>query len=133
MTDADIEVVRANSAAFSARDVDGMLALFHPDATVVDLRRFGFGSFSGHDELRVYYQGIVSSALEMHERLDVLAAGAGVVAADCELRGILVTEPAGPEVSATYALVVRLREGRIDRLEVCEDADHALEVSGLRS
>jgi ketosteroid isomerase-like protein len=133
MSAADVDLVRANSAAFSARDVDTMLRCYREDAVVVDLRRVGFGTFSGHDELRAYYQGIVDSAAEMREDLEVLASADGLVAAHCALRGRLAGDPGGPEVGAEYGLVVRLRDGLIERLEVCEDGAHALEVSGLRA
>lgn len=89
MSEADIALVLKNSAAFSARDVDGMLRCYAPDAEVVDRRRFGFGSFTGHAELRTYYEGIVGSAADLHEELRVLEAADGIVVADCELSGHL--------------------------------------------
>jgi ketosteroid isomerase-like protein len=131
MPERDLEVVHANNAAFSARDVEGMLRCYAPDAVVEDRRRVGFGSFSGHDELRSYYRGIVDSACELHEDLEVLAAAGGVVVAHCNLRGRLASDPTGPEVGAEYGLVVRIEDGLIRRLDVCEDGDHALELSGV--
>jgi ketosteroid isomerase-like protein len=131
MPSGDLDVVRANNAAFSARDVDGMLRCYAPDAVVEDRRRVGFGSFRGHDELRAYYRGIVDSACELHEDLEVLAAAGGVVAAHCRLRGRLASDPTGPEVGAEYGLVLRIEDGLIARLDVCEDGDHALELSGV--
>jgi ribosome-associated heat shock protein Hsp15 len=58
----DVDVVLASNAALNRRDVDGMLAVYAPDAEVVDRRRVGFGSFAGRDELHGLYTGIVSSA-----------------------------------------------------------------------
>jgi ketosteroid isomerase-like protein len=132
MPDDELAVVRANNAAFSARDVEGMLALYREDATVVDRRRVALGSFSGRDELRAYYRGIVDSAVELHEDLEVLVSAAGVVVAHCALRGRLATDPTGPEVGAEYGLVVQVEEGLIARLDVCDDGEHALEVAGLK-
>ena len=128
MEDADTAVVRANSDAFSARDVDAMLRWYAADAEVVDRRRFGFGNFRGHDELRTYYEGIVGSAADLHEKLEIVKSANGVVVADCELSGHLATDPAGPLVSAVYALVITLRDGLIARLEIHEDAEAALEM-----
>ena len=128
MEDADLTVVRTNSAAFGARDVEGMLRCYAADAEVVDRRRFGFGSFRGHDELRTYYEGIVGSAADLHEKLEVVHAADGVIVADCELSGHLATDPAGPLVSAVYALVITLRDGLIARLEIHEDVEAALET-----
>ena len=131
MDNPDVALVQANSAAFSARDVETMLGFYHPEATVVDCRRVGFGSFTGHEELRAYYRGIVESALEMRETLEVVAARDGKVAARCELRGILAADPTGPEVSAEYGLLATIEDGLIVRLDVCEDGDHAVELGGL--
>ena len=131
MSETDVAVVRANNEAFSRRDVDAMLALYRPDAVVADRRRVALGTFTGHDELRPYYSGIFESASVLRETLTVLADGDGVVAARCELRGQLASDPTGPEVGAEYGLVVRIEDGLITSLDICEDGDHALELSGL--
>lgn len=127
--DDDVEVVRRNSAAFSARDVDAMLRCYAADAEVIDQRRLGFGHFTGHAELRGYYEGITHSAADMHEELEVLASAGGVVVAHCELSGHLASDPTGPAVGATYGLVVTLRDGLIQRLDIHEDGQEALRVS----
>ncbi len=126
-----LEVVRANSAAFSAMDVDAMLALYADDAEVVDRRRVSIGSFRGHDELRAYYLSIFHSAAELHEDLTVVAERDGVVAAHCELRGRLAADPTGPDITVVYGLAMEIRDGKIVRLEIGEDGDHALELTGL--
>lgn len=128
MNEADIALVRRNSAAFSARDVDAMLRCYAPDAEVVDRRRFGLGSFTGHGELRTYYDGIVGSAADLHEELRVLEARDGVVVAGCELSGHLAADPAGPLVSALYGLVISVRDGLIARLDVYDDGEAALDA-----
>ena len=128
MNDAAIAVVLQNSAAFSARDVDGMLRCYAADAEVHDRRRFGFGSFTGHEQLRTYYEGIVGSAADMHEELHVLEASGDVVVAACELSGHLASDPSGPLVSAPYGLVITVRGGLIARLEVHDDGAAALEA-----
>ena len=128
----DVDVVLASNAALNRRDVDGMLAVYARDAEVVDRRRVGFGSFSGHDELRGLYSGIVSSAASFHEDVDVRATGNGLVVAHCEVRAKLATDPNGPEVGAEYGFVVTVRDGLIARLELFDDGDEALAASGLR-
>jgi ketosteroid isomerase-like protein len=129
-----VDVVRANSEAFSARDVDAMLVLYAPDAVVEDRRRMGLlGTFRGHDELRPYYLGIVNAAATLHERLDVVAADGEVVVCDCELRGRLAADPDGHEVTAPYGLVLWIREGLIRRLEIWEDGSAALAESPLQA
>jgi ketosteroid isomerase-like protein len=131
MSEAELALVQRNSAAFSARDVDGMLQCYAPDAVVVDLRRVGFGTFTGHDQLRAYYGGIFDAAFDLHEDLTVVAHREGLVAAHCDLRGRLAHDPGGPELGAEYGLVLHLRDLQIVKLEVCENGEHALEVSGL--
>ncbi len=128
----ELDVVHANSAAFSRMDVDAMLEHYAPDAEVVDRRRVSIGTFRGHDELRPYYLSIFHSAAELHEELRVLAHRDGMVVTHCELRGRLADAPAtAPEVVVPYGLVIHLRDRRIQRLELYEDGEHALAESGL--
>jgi hypothetical protein len=126
-----VDVVQANSAAFTAMDVDAMLALYAEDAEVHDRRRVSMGTFTGHDELRAYYLSIFHSAETLRETLEVLAEGDGVVAAHCELWGRLTGDTAGSGVTVTYGLAIWLEDDRIARLEIAEDAEHARELAGL--
>jgi ketosteroid isomerase-like protein len=132
MSDRDVDVVLANSAAFSRRDVDAMLAMYTPDAAVVDHRRVGFGTFRGHAELRPYYESIFHTAAEMREEMTVLAARDGCVVVHCDVIGRLANAPASaPEVTVPYGMIVRLEEGRIALLELYEDGEAALDASGF--
>ncbi len=127
MPEADLAVIRASSAALSARDVDGMLANYAPDAVVVDRSGLGLGEIRGHDALRVYYQGIVGSAAALREDFKVVAdRGDGVVVTDCELWARLPSDPTGNGITAQYALTVTVRDGLIRRLEIHADAAAAL-------
>ena len=127
-----VATVRRNSAAFSARDVDGMLACYAPDAVVRDLRHGGLlGNFTGHDELRTYYLGIFHMAAWLREDLEILAVGGDVVVADCELHGRLATDQDGREMTAPYGLLMTIRDGLIHRLDIYGDGREALEASGL--
>ena len=127
-----VAVVQANSAAFSRMDVDAMMALYAPDAEVVDRRRVSMGTFRGHGELRPYYLSIFHSASELHEELRVLAHRDGIVVADCELRGRLAEAPVStPDVVVPYGLVLHLRDGKIRLLELYESGEDALAESGL--
>jgi ketosteroid isomerase-like protein len=112
-------------------DLDTMLTHYAPDAEMVDRRRVSVGTFKGHDELRPYYLSIFHSASELEEHLTVIASAPGLVVADCELRGRLASEPHGTEVTVIYGMVLHIEDGLIRRLELAEDGDHALELSGL--
>src|SRR3954453_12560585 len=129
--DDDIAVIRANSSAFSDRDVDTMLTYYAPDAVVADQRRHGLGTFTGHAELRPYYLSIFHAVDAMREQLEGLAAGGGVVVCHCELWARLPTDRSGAGFNAPYGMVLTLRDGLITRLEVYEDGAAALEASGL--
>jgi ketosteroid isomerase-like protein len=131
MATADRDVVLANSAAFSAMDVDAMLAWYAEDAEVVDRRRVSMGTFRGHEELRAYYLSIFHSASALREDLAIVGSADGVVAAHCELWGRLASDRTGSGITVTYGLALQIRDGRIARLEIAEDGEHALELAGL--
>ncbi len=127
-----LEVVRANSEAFSRMDIDAMLGFYAEDAEMADQRRVSLGTFRGHDELRAYYLSIFHSASELHEELRVVAHDGGKVVAHCELRGRLAAAPARTaDVVVPYGLVFDVRDGRIARLDLYESGDDALDASGL--
>ncbi len=123
---AAVDVVRRSSAAFSARDIDAMLANYAPDATVVDRSGLGLGEQHGHAELRPYYESIMHSAEVMQETFTVVAEADGLVVTDCELWARLVADPAGNGITANYGLVITVREGLIARLEIHPDGHAAL-------
>ena len=125
-------VVLANSAAFSNRDVEGMLRFFAPDAVAVDLRPSGFGEYHGHEALRAYYGGIFDNAAELHEELEIVSAADGCVVADCHTRVRLASTVGSGDLEVAYAMMLLLVEGRITRLEVHADRTSALEASAAR-
>jgi len=128
----DVAVVRANSAAFSDRDVDSMLALYAEDAVVTDHRHLGLGTFTGHGELRPYYLGIFHSVDALREDLRVLASGDdGVVVTHCETWARIPTDRSGAGLTTVYGMIVRVRDGKIAALDVYLDGEEALEASGL--
>src|SRR5256885_16496534 len=110
-TDDDIAVVRANSAAFSDRDVDTMLTCYAPDAVVADQRRHGLGTFTGHAELRPYYLSIFHPVDAMREQLEVLAARDGAGVCHCELWARLPTARSGAGLNAPHGTVLTFRGG----------------------
>ncbi len=122
MPPSNIEVVRANSEAFSRRDADAMLQFYAPDAVVIDRRNVGWGEFRGHEALRSYYQGLFDNADELREDLEVVSEEGDVVVTACTLHGRLTGQPDGPEVTFDYALRIRLANGLIATLDIYEDA-----------
>jgi ketosteroid isomerase-like protein len=125
MPPAAADTVRANSAAFSRRDVEAMLDLFAPDASVLDRRPVGWGEFRGHAALRSYYQGLFDNAARLNEELEVVFEDGGTVVASCRVRAQLAGQPAEDEVSFDYALRVTVGDGLIETLEIYEDVQAA--------
>ena len=115
-------VVRANSEAFSRRDVGAMLELFAPDAVVRDRRVVGWGDFLGRDAIRAYYEGLFDNAEEIFEDLAVASASGDVVVASCRTTARLAGQPDAALVSFEYALKVTLADGLIKSLEIYESA-----------
>jgi len=127
MSAADVEVVQRASDAFSAQDIDAMLATYARDAIVVDRSGLGLGEMHGHDELRPYYLSIMHSASTMKETFKLVAdRGDGMLVTDCELSARLAADPHGNGITAQYALVITVREHLIQRLEIHVDAAAAL-------
>jgi ketosteroid isomerase-like protein len=121
MPRSNLDTVRANSEAFSRRDVDAMLELHAPDAVVVDRRPVGFGEFRGHDAIRSYYAGLFDNTSGLHEHLEVVEERGDVVVASCHLRARLAGADAD-EVTFDYALRIGIAGGLIATVEIFESA-----------
>ncbi len=122
MSRANAAIVHANSAAFSRRDENGMLAFYAPDAVVIDRRAVGWGEIRGHDALRSYYQGIFDNAEELHEALEIVSDEGDVVVASCRLTVHLVGQPDAPPVEFGYALRIAFADGAIQSMEIFDNA-----------
>jgi ketosteroid isomerase-like protein len=125
MPPSNIDVVRANSRAFSRCDVDAMLELYAFDAVVIDRRPVGWGEFRGRDALRSYYQGLFDNVAGMHEDLDVVAEHGDVIVASCRLKAGIADQPDSGEVTFRYALRIALADGLIASIDIYDDADAA--------
>ena len=121
----NVDVVQANSAAFSRRDLAAMLKLFDTDALVFDRRPVGFGEFRGHDAISAYYQGLFDNLDKVDENLKVVSEQDGVVIASCHLEAVLTGQPDDEPVTFDYALKVGVEDGRITSLEIFDDAEAA--------
>ena len=122
MSRTNAEIVRANSAAFSRRDENGMLEFYAPDAVVIDRRAVGWGEFRGHDALRSYYQGLFDNAAELREDLEIVSDEDDLIIASCRVTVHLAGQPDAPPVEFEYALRIALADGAIQSMEIYEDA-----------
>jgi ketosteroid isomerase-like protein len=120
VTPGNVEIVRSNSDAFSRRDVEAMLVLWAPDATMSDRRAVGWGEYRGRDALRAYYLGLFDNVGALNEDLSVVSSEGDVVVVTCHTRVQLAGDPDG-EVTFDYAMRITLAEGLITSLEIFED------------
>jgi ketosteroid isomerase-like protein len=128
----DVEVVLANNAAFNRRDIEAMLECYADDALVTDHRHLGgMGDHRGHGALRAYYGSIFDNTTDIREDMKVLGAGEDVVATHCRTIAHLPSEIGSESIELTYGMVLWMRDGRIQTLEVYEDGDAALAAAGL--
>lgn len=118
----NVDVVRANSEAFSRRDAGAMLEFYSPDAVVIDRRAVGWGEFRGRDALRSYYQGLFDNVAELHEELDAVSDEGDVIVATCRLTARLAGQSDGGEVTFEYALRISLADGLIESIDIHDDA-----------
>lgn len=125
MSRANAAVVRENSAAFSRRDVDGMLEFYAPDAVVRDRRSVGWGEFRGHDAVQSYYQGLFDNADQLDEDVTIVSDEDDLVIASCRLTAHLAGQPDVPPLEFEYALRIAFADGAIESMEIYEDADAA--------
>jgi ketosteroid isomerase-like protein len=121
----NVDVVQANSEAFSRRDVDAMLEFYAPEAVVIDRRSVGWGEFRGHDELRSYYQGIFDNVAEVHEDLEVVTEDGDVIVASGHVSVRLAGQPDAGDVTFDYALRITLVDGLIVAMDIYDDANAA--------
>jgi ketosteroid isomerase-like protein len=121
----NVDIVHANSDAFSRRDLEGMLEFYSPDAVILDRRPIGWGEFRGHATIGSYYQGIFDNASELNEDLEVVNEQGDTVIASCQLTGTLAGQDDGPHVRLDYALRITLTDGLITTMEIFDDAEAA--------
>jgi ketosteroid isomerase-like protein len=121
---ANVDIVVANSEAFSRRDAEAMLALWAPDATMSDRRAVGWGEYQGRDALRAYYLGLFDNVSALHEDLEVVSSEGDAVVVTCHTRAQLAGDPEA-EVTFAYAMRITLSAGLITSLEIFEDVEAA--------
>jgi ketosteroid isomerase-like protein len=124
MASANVDIVLANSEAFSRRDADAMLELWTPDATMADRRPVGWGEYSGRDALRAYYLGLFDNVASLNEDLSVVSAEGDIVVVSCHTTAALAGDPEDA-VTFDYAMRITLSGGLIVSLEIFEDVDAA--------
>jgi ketosteroid isomerase-like protein len=127
----DLETVRRTYEAFNRRDMDTILASFHPDAEWHPiLAELGGGVFRGHDEIRSMIDEIHDTLDDFEiEVQDVVDAGRGLVFVFVRSRGR--GKASGVTADVSVVTVVEMRDGLGTRVWSYASLDHALAAAGL--
>jgi ketosteroid isomerase-like protein len=127
----NVELVRRSFEAMSAWDIDGLLALYHPEVEFLPLTGtlVETGGYRGHEGVRAYLT-------EARDLWDVLEPDGHqfedfgdcvVVAGSCRVRG----RASGAETKPECAWVIGLREGLIVSHRTCSTLAEAEKVAGV--
>jgi ketosteroid isomerase-like protein len=132
MSEQNVEMARAFFAAYNARDVDGVIDLLAPDATVTTLSQHG-GLPARRweaDQIRRYFEELEQVWVEVRAEIeDYRVHGDYVVA----LGRISATgRSSGLQLDSPLATTFLVRGSQIARVDSFSDADEALEAAGLR-
>ena len=122
----DEQVVAAIFDAFARRDLDAVLALFDPEAEIwpqgtaerVDRTK----PYRGHDGLRRYLADVEEVWEDLQVEPGELRSVAGSVVAFGTARG---TPRTGPPIEQPVIWTIRLRHGRVTRIQVVATAAEA--------
>ena len=131
MPGANTEVVRRAIAAYNRRDFDAMRALNQPDVQVDWSASLGLeaGVYEGLEDVLRFFQTFLETFEEVHlEPERFIESGALVVVPNvAHMRG-----RHGIETVARSTLVFEVRDGRVARLCLYQNAREALEAAGAR-
>ena len=127
MSEENVEVVRRVNAAFAARDLEGFVALHHPDVEVIMLRSAIEGPYRGHEGVR----RMASEAFQIADlqlRIDEVR--------DCGDNRVLVLghqhgTVGGVAFDHVLAEVFWIDAGKVRRAHSFPTVDEALAAAGL--
>jgi ketosteroid isomerase-like protein len=129
--DSDIDVLRRGYDAFNRRDLEGLVAFFHPDSTwIPSSSAWGAGRvYSGHagvarllEDMEREWQEFQSVPEEFRQIGDFVLVNGHVRA---------VPKGGGPEIRSATAWIWEMRDGKCLRLQAYTEPDRALEALGL--
>ena len=129
MAQDDLELVRSLFDAFSARDVERIVALTDPDVEIVSLRSALEGVFRGHDGVRRWARGLLDTAENSWVEPDELRSANGRVLVIGRQGGR--GNESGVPFEGPLAIVVEVRNGLLLRSQAYASADEAREAVGL--
>ena len=127
----NVELVRRSFEAISVWDIDGLLALYHPEVEFLPLTgtRVETGGYRGHDGVRAY----LAEARDLWEVLEPDGnhyedlGDRVVVGGTCRVRG----RASGAESVPACAWVIGVRDGLIVSHRACSTLEEAQKVAGV--
>ena len=129
MSQENVELVEAAFAAVNRRDLDGYLALLHPEVEFRSLvAEVEDRDYRGHDGVREWWESVPLSLGGMHaevEHIDALANG-------CVTRVRMVGHADGVAVAQTMWSAFLMREGLVTWWSFFRTENEALEAMRLR-
>ena len=127
--DPGVAVVRDAFAAWNARDAEGLVACFAPDAEIDSAfaRSEGDAAYRGHEGVRAWYENIVDTVgfvMEPHQFLSYRRFVLVLVAAQGE------GQESGVRLTQEYGMVYEISDGRIRRMWAYREPSEAFEALG---
>lgn len=126
----DVAYIREAYAVFNTGDVDAAIAYYTEDVEWHDALDPGFHVFHGREQLRTFWLGVYESLEDFRvepRRFLRVAEGHYLVLVRSSGRG----RASGIEVAREIAQEVRLRDGKVSRLDSHPDAAEAMRRLGL--
>ena len=128
MSEENVAIFRTGYAAVNRGDIEGLLAIVHPDVEFTSLIAEAEGeTFRGHDGVRRWWKEVVLPLGGLHgDPEEVRDLGDTVLA---RIGGTY--RPRGVEVRQTIWQVIRFRDGKATWWQFFRTEEEALEAAGL--
>jgi ketosteroid isomerase-like protein len=131
MSEENVELVRNDIAARSARDWAVLAEIWHPDIELELVA--GAGTFRGLDEIRPFFDTLSNLYSEYRVEADeIIDAGDRVVTVERIGGRGLKGSDAATWVEDKVSRLITFKEGNIWRIKEYRNRDQALEAAGLR-
>jgi ketosteroid isomerase-like protein len=129
MSQANVELVRKEYAAFAARDWGALAEIWHPEIEYEVL--MGAGTFRGIDQITQFFDSFSDVYSEFRvEAEEIVGAGDHVVAIERLAGRGLKGSDTGTWVHDTFARVITFKDGKIWRVKEYATRAEALEAAG---
>jgi ketosteroid isomerase-like protein len=136
MSEENVEIVRRDIAARSARDWAALAEIWHPDIELEVIAKFelvaGAGTFRGLDEIRPFFESLSHLYSEYRVQADaIIDAGDRVVTVERIFGRGLKGSDAATWVHEDLFRLISFKEGKVWRVKEYPSRAEALEAAGL--